>query len=78
MVHKYSNEDENRCRAEMFFVCRNWEGEPSISEPKKSDDLQWFDINNLPDTVVPYLKDVIKNTQKNIYLVELNRDIGVV
>ena len=74
MVHKYSNEDENRCRAEVFFVCRNWEGEPSINEPEKSDDLRWFSVGDLPDTVIPYLKTAVQNIQDGKYLTEIFRD----
>jgi 8-oxo-dGTP pyrophosphatase MutT (NUDIX family) len=41
-------------RVDYFFVCRSWSGEPRVVEPDKSAGLRWFDLDALPDPVVPH------------------------
>ena len=35
-------------------------------EPEKCNDLNWFDINNLPENTIERIKNVFKNIQNNI------------
>jgi 8-oxo-dGTP diphosphatase len=58
-------------RLDAFFVATNWDGEIKNLEPEKCDDLSWFDLDNLPDNIIPYLKTVIKNIEKGIYYSEI-------
>lgn len=44
----------------FFFLAQNWSGTPVIAEKDKADELKWFDKNQLPDNVVPYVKKVIE------------------
>jgi hypothetical protein len=30
-------------------------------ESQKCDDLSWFEINNLPENIIPYIKRAIEN-----------------
>jgi 8-oxo-dGTP diphosphatase len=46
-------------RVDFFFECRRWAGEPRIVEPAKAADLRWFDIDGLPDPVVPHERYVL-------------------
>ena len=46
-------------RVDFFFECREWEGEPSTQEADKSADLRWFDLDGLPDPVVPHELQVV-------------------
>src|SRR6266540_2675724 len=40
-----------------FFVhVRQWQGEPTNTEPEKCDDLRWVYVNELPDNIIPYVK----------------------
>jgi len=41
-------------RVDFFFECRRWTGEPRLGEADKSVDLRWFDLDALPDPVVPH------------------------
>ncbi len=38
-----------------IFVCKQWEGEPSIAEPEKCDGLEWFAPEELPEKITPGL-----------------------
>ncbi len=35
-------------------------------EPEKCDDLSWFNINHLPENIVPYIKQAIDSFLNNI------------
>ena len=41
-------------RIDFFFTCRSWSGEHRIVEPTKAAALEWFDLDALPDPVVPH------------------------
>lgn len=41
-----------------FFETKEWSGEPAIGVPEKTDDIGFFDIKKLPDTV-PYVKTAL-------------------
>ena len=52
----------------FFFTTEKYKGKPKIMEPHKCDDLNWFDLNNLPDNVIPYIRQSIENIlQRKIY-----------
>jgi 8-oxo-dGTP diphosphatase len=41
-------------RVDFFFECRSWSGQPRLQESDKSVDLRWFDLDALPEPVVPH------------------------
>lgn len=45
----------------FYFTIENFEGTPSIKEPEKCQDLKWFSIDNLPETLIDDVKTTIKN-----------------
>lgn len=55
-MHRYSPDREY---IDLFFVGRSWEGEPQVREPHKCDELQWFRASELPENVVPYVREAI-------------------
>ena len=55
-----------------FFATDKFEGNPSIKEPDKCDELIWCDIKNLPENIIAAEKRAIYNYQNNIYLDEYN------
>lgn len=48
-------------RIDYFFHCSHWSGEVINNEPEKCDDLAWFDIYQLPQNIVGYVRSAIGN-----------------
>lgn len=61
---------EHRYRMDIFFLTEKWQGEPKIMEPNKCDGLEWFDMDELPDNVIPYIRHVIEKVQESIFYSE--------
>ena len=59
LIHVMHRKEPNEERVDFFFVVERWSGEPKIMEPHKCDDLRWFNVNNLPDNIILYIKQVI-------------------
>lgn len=51
---------------DFFFVVKKWHGEPSIQEPDKCDNMDWFPIDALPKNTLPYIKEAIQNYQDKV------------
>ena len=47
-------------RADFFFTCARFAGEPRRLEEHKSADLRWFELDALPDPVVPHERRVLE------------------
>lgn len=63
MHHKSNNE-----RLGFFFEVKKWQGEPENKESKKSSEVAWFALDNLPKNIIPYAKEAIKCYQKGMIL----------
>ncbi len=52
----------------FFFEAIRWEGEIRNCEENKCDDLDWFEIDNLPKNIAPEVKTGLENfLQKRYY-----------
>ena len=59
LVHVMNRKIPNNERVDFFFTAKQWQGVPKNMEPEKCDDLQWFELNNLPPNIIPYIKQAI-------------------
>lgn len=59
MIHVMHRKAEHE-RIDFFFESTEFTGIPQIMEPNKCDDLQWFDLDNLPKNTVAYVKSAIE------------------
>ena len=64
LVHICNRKVGDNAYVDFIFECKEWKGEVTIIEKDKSDELRWFDLDNLPDNVIPFMKEVFKNTKK--------------
>lgn len=48
-------------RLDLFFEVRQWRGDPSIQEPDKASDLQWWPLDGLPEQVVPHERQALEH-----------------
>lgn len=70
VLHR-QNTDSNNVYVDFFFIASAWTGEPSNCEPENCDDVSWFDLNALPENIVPFVKDVIRSYQSGVVYSEL-------
>lgn len=59
LIHSYSVETGNEY-LHVYFTPTDWSGKPSIMEPDKSDDLQWFPLDHLPTNLAPGTKNALE------------------
>jgi 8-oxo-dGTP diphosphatase len=51
-------------RVSFFFTTPHWGGEPHNREPDKCSELGWFAIDSLPDNLIPYVRQAIKQVMR--------------
>ncbi len=51
---------------QFYFVCDSWNGNLENKEPERCCHIKSFDINNLPENTVSYIKKAIYNINNNI------------
>lgn len=50
----------------FFFVVTEYEGRIENKEPHKCSSLKFFPLNNLPENLIPYVKEGIRNSLSGI------------
>jgi ADP-ribose pyrophosphatase YjhB (NUDIX family) len=70
VVHVMHRKCPNEERIDFFIRAKSWKGLPKIMEPNKCDDLSWFELDNLPNNVIPYIKQAIDRIRDNVFYSE--------
>ena len=60
------NHDYQQHHFQLFFSTKSYENEPIVGEPDQCGGLLWADINQLPDNIIPYVKNVLFEILSNI------------
>lgn len=60
VMHRDSQADESNERIDIFFTASGWKGEIKNMEPNKCDDLSWFDLKDLQENTIDYVKNVLE------------------
>jgi len=66
--------DETGDRADYFFTAAKWQGEPSIREASKCDDLRWFPIDALPENTMHHVQEAVEHIENGVAYSELGVD----
>ncbi|MFR8104012.1 MAG: NUDIX domain-containing protein [Clostridia bacterium] len=51
---------------DFILQTEKWEGNPSIQEKNKADDLRWFSLTELPENILSYIPDMLN--KDSIYI----------
>lgn len=59
---------------DVYFEINGYDGEIKISEPEKCSELVWCNINNLPEDMIDFEIEAIKNNLKGIKFSVIDTD----
>ena len=60
---------------DMFFIAENYNGKMENMEPDKCGELKYYNINNLPENIIDYIKVGINNSLNGIFYCEYGFDL---
>jgi len=52
-VVKEWQESKNQDFIHFIFLCNDFDGTPVLLEPEKCESWNWYDLNNLPENILP-------------------------
>ncbi|MCX6721146.1 MAG: NUDIX domain-containing protein [Candidatus Staskawiczbacteria bacterium] len=72
LMHRFSGAEwgDEGYRIDVFFTADKWQGNPEIKEPDKCDELSWFELGNLPQNIIPYVRQALECINKKIFYSE--------
>jgi 8-oxo-dGTP diphosphatase len=59
---------------DIYFEVNKWSGTPFNAEKDKSEQLQWIDLTNMPENVVPSQRAALEHIAKGSYYSEFGWD----
>jgi 8-oxo-dGTP diphosphatase len=54
-------------RIDFFVTADKWSGEIVNAEPEKCSELAWYDLNALPENVIPYVRRALQNYRDGVW-----------
>jgi len=63
VMHRKSDDE----RIDFFLTAGSWSGEIANREPHRCSQLAWFDVDELPQNVVPYVRRALHNYRRGIW-----------
>lgn len=65
IVHIMHRKTPDRESIDYFIKCKKYEGNITIMEKDKCDELKFYKLSELPSNVIPYVKKAIEYYQNN-------------
>jgi 8-oxo-dGTP pyrophosphatase MutT (NUDIX family) len=59
---------------DVFFYATTFEGEIYNNEPHKCDELAFYSLDTLPETMVPFIRSALHSVQSNVFFSEFGWD----
>lgn len=66
VMHRNEIKDKNYEYVDFFFKVEYWAGEPVNAEPAVHGGVKWFDLDQLPENIVPNIKAAIEHFKAKI------------
>ena len=73
VVHVMNRNIQDDERIDVFFIAEKWTGDVENKELNKCDDLSWFDLDDMPDNVIPYIKEAITCIKNKVIYSEFSK-----
>src|SRR6187402_652146 len=71
VAHRHGENDEEIMDwVDVYFEADKWTGEPYNAEEDKSERLDWLDLNDLPENIVPPQRDALQRIAKGEFYSE--------
>ncbi|WP_350293976.1 NUDIX domain-containing protein [uncultured Croceitalea sp.] len=70
VMHRKAENETELSRIDFFLKTTKWNGNIEIKEKEKCDDMRWFDLDELPKNIIPYIKKSILEFSSNLYFSE--------
>lgn len=58
VMHR-SNKEDDQERLDFYFLVHEWQGEPHLAEPEKSDHLGWFSAGDIPLRTLEHVRGTL-------------------
>ncbi len=62
---------------QIYLRANKFSGTPTIMESEKCDDMDWFDLDKLPDNLVPYVRQAIEEVNNGEFYSEYGWDKNI-
>jgi 8-oxo-dGTP diphosphatase len=66
VAHRLTRNQPGQERIDLFFEASDWQGEITNVEPEKCDDLSWHPTADLPDSMLPLVRNVINDIVQGV------------
>lgn len=63
VMHRKSDDE----RVDFFLTTTSWSGKVTNREPDRCDQLAWLDIEELPESVIPYVRRALDNYRRGVW-----------
>lgn len=64
LIEETKVHEDGKTHYNYYFKATNFTGSPENLEPGRHDQLDWYDITNLPDNTMPLVSDIIDRTYR--------------